>query len=137
MTNNEEHAISYDIKDNVVRFNGARCFHKNAEHTGDRIVMVFFNTDFSSHDRWRGLHGPDELTEEIRRQPVVTVPECIPIETDETCITLRNNILKEVEKVDWMNRQQVGSRPYRLACRKKHCVPLGGLQCTCVCVRLR
>jgi hypothetical protein len=107
MVNNEENATAHDIKNNVLRFNGARCYHKNAEHTGDRIVMVFFNTDFSSHDRWRGLHGPDELTEEIRRQPVVTVPECIPIKSDETCITLRNNILKEVEKVDWMNRQQV------------------------------
>ena len=106
MVNNEDNAVAYDIKDNVVRFNGARCFHKNAEHTGERIVMVFFNTDFSSHDRWRGLHGPDELTEEIRSQPVVTDPECIPIKTDKTCITLRNNILEEAKKVDWMNRKQ-------------------------------
>ena len=42
MYNNERNAITYDPKDHVVHFDGSRWYHKNAEWTGDRIVIVLY-----------------------------------------------------------------------------------------------
>ena len=38
---------SFDIKHKMLRFDSQRVKHKNAPHTGDRFVIVCFNTDLN------------------------------------------------------------------------------------------
>jgi hypothetical protein len=104
---NEELADAYDIQRYAVTFEGSMWYHKNTKWTGDRYVLVWFNTDFSKHDRERGLHGPDTQTEEERARPALTRPVCTPIDTDsEECVALRAELMEEIQKVDFLNKRQ-------------------------------
>jgi len=107
MYNNERNATTYDLKDHVVHFDGSRWYHKNEKWTGDRTVIVLYNNDFSCHDRWKGLHGPDTQTEEARAQPLLTEPLSIPIDSESSqCIELRRAIMEEVADVEWYHNEQ-------------------------------
>ena len=108
MNHNEAQAESYDLQQNAVEFDGSRWKHMNTEWEGDRYVVVYFNIDFSQHDRWRGLHGPDHRTEEARAAPLLTRPVCTPIDTASMeCIELRQQLLHHIYQVAFLNRPQL------------------------------
>ena len=104
---NEELADAYDIQRYAVEFEGSMWYHTNNKWTGDRYVLVYFSTDFSKHDRERGLHDPDTQTEEERARPPLTRPVCTPIDTDsEECAALRAELMEEIQKVNFLNKRQ-------------------------------
>ena len=108
MNNNEAQAESYDVQQNAYEFDGSRWKHTNSQWEGDRYVLVYFNIDFSQHDRWRGLHGPDHRTEEARAAPLLTRPVCTPIDTASTeCVELRQQLLHHIQQVQLLNRPQL------------------------------
>ena len=108
MTHNEALAETYDAQENAILFDGSRWYHKNTEWEGDRYVLVYFNIDFSQHDRWRGLHGPDHQTEDARALPPLTQPVCTPINTSSAeCVELRRHLLDEIGRVEFMSRPQL------------------------------
>ena len=108
MNNNEAQAESYSVQTNAVEFDGSRWKHMNTEWDGTRYVVVYFSIDFSGHDRWTGLNGPDHRTEEARAAPLLTRPVCTPIDTASTeCVELRQQLLDHIYQVEFLNRPQL------------------------------
>ena len=104
---NEAKAQPYDLRKSVVSFDGCSCYHMNAEWTGDRYVVVLFNTDFSQHDRTIGLCNPDARTEDIRCLPTPDVPEVVHIDrTHPKYVKLRRAIAKEIQFCNFFRRPQ-------------------------------
>jgi hypothetical protein len=103
----EANATTYDTNKNVLLFDGSRWSHINAPWIGERITIVFYNTDFSKHDRWRGLQQVDYHTEEARSQPLLTCPVPIPIDTENSeCIELRRAIRDAAAHVEFYHSEQ-------------------------------
>jgi hypothetical protein len=61
---------AFDIKHKMLRFDSQRIRHKNAPHTGDRFVIVCFNTDLNykyKSDEWVKDRG-DQRSLRLKRE---------------------------------------------------------------------